>query len=144
MPLPKITLTGTAVADPEMRFTPAGKAVATIRVATNDRHRGQNGEWTDGPTTYLDVEVWERTAENVVETITKGTKIIAEGRLEVSEFEKRDGGGKGIRVKVKADTIGPSLQFDTYSKGEGATRAAAPAADPWATPSAGGDEPPPF
>jgi single-strand DNA-binding protein len=90
MTLNKMMIIGNLGADPELRYTPSGKAVANLRVAVNDRSRGPDGEWVE-ETMWIGVEVWEQQAERLAEQLRKGNKIYAEGQLRAREFEGRDG-----------------------------------------------------
>jgi single-strand DNA-binding protein len=90
MTLNKMMIIGNLGADPELRYTPSGKAVANLRVAVNDRSRGADGEWVE-ETLWIRVEVWEQAAERVAEQLRKGNKIYAEGSLRAREYEASDG-----------------------------------------------------
>lgn len=90
MTLNKMMIIGNLGADPELRYTPSGKAVTNLRVAVNDRSRGSDGEWVE-ETMWIGVEVWEQAAERLAEQLRKGNKIYAEGQLRSREFEGRDG-----------------------------------------------------
>ena len=90
MTLNKMMIIGNLGADPELRYTPSGKAVTNLRVAVNDRSRGADGEWTE-ETMWIGVEVWEQQAERLAEQLRKGNKVYAEGQLRAREFEGRDG-----------------------------------------------------
>ena len=90
MTLNKMMIIGNLGADPELRYTPSGKAVTNLRVAVNDRSRGTDGEWVE-ETMWIGVEVWEQQAERLAEQLRKGNKIYAEGQLRAREYEARDG-----------------------------------------------------
>ena len=90
MTLNKMMIIGNLGADPELRYTPSGKAVTNLRVAVNDRSRGADGEWVE-ETMWIGVEVWEQQAERLAEQLRKGNKIYAEGQLRAREYEARDG-----------------------------------------------------
>jgi single-strand DNA-binding protein len=90
MTLNKMMIIGNLGADPELRYTPSGKAVTNLRVAVNDRSRGADGEWVE-ETIWIGVEVWEQQAERLAEQLRKGNKIYAEGQLRAREYEARDG-----------------------------------------------------
>ncbi|MDQ4035419.1 MAG: single-stranded DNA-binding protein, partial [Chloroflexota bacterium] len=81
---------GNLGADPELRYTPSGKAVTDLRVAVNNNQRGPDGEWVE-ETLWFRVSVWEQAAERLAEQLRKGNKVYAEGQLRVREFEGRDG-----------------------------------------------------
>jgi single-strand DNA-binding protein len=90
MTLNKMMIIGNLGADPELRYTPSGKAVTNLRVAVNDRSRGTDGEWVE-ETMWIGVEVWEQQAERLAEQLRKGNKVYAEGQLRAREYEARDG-----------------------------------------------------
>jgi len=88
--LNKMMIIGNLGADPELRYTPSGKAVANLRVAVNDRVRGAGGEWQD-ETQWFNVELWDEAAERAAERLRKGHKVFAEGALRAREWEGKDG-----------------------------------------------------
>jgi single-strand DNA-binding protein len=90
MTLNKMMIIGNLGADPELRYTPSGKAVTDLRVAVNNNQRGPDGEWVE-ETLWFRVSVWEQAAERLAEQLRKGNKVFAEGQLRVREFEGRDG-----------------------------------------------------
>jgi single-strand DNA-binding protein len=90
MTLNKIMIIGNLGADPELRYTPSGKAVTELRVAVNDNRKGPDGEWIE-ETLWFRVSVWEQAAERLAEQLRKGNKIYAEGSLRAREYEARDG-----------------------------------------------------
>lgn len=90
MTLNKMMIIGNLGADPELRYTPSGKAVTDLRVAVNNNQRGPDGEWQE-ETLWFRVSVWEQAAERLAEQLRKGNKVYAEGQLRVREFEGRDG-----------------------------------------------------
>lgn len=90
MTLNKMMIIGNLGADPELRYTPSGKAVTDLRVAVNNNQRGADGEWVE-ETLWFRVSVWEQAAERMAEQLRKGNKVYAEGQLRVREFEGRDG-----------------------------------------------------
>ena len=90
MTLNKIMIIGNLGADPELRYTPSGKAVTELRVAVNDNRKGPDGEWIE-ETLWFRVSVWEQAAERLAEQLRKGNKIYAEGQLRAREYDARDG-----------------------------------------------------
>lgn len=90
MTLNKMMIIGNLGADPELRYTPSGKAVAELRVAVNDRSRGPDGEWQE-ETQWFRVELWDQQAERAAERLRKGHKVFAEGALRAREWEGKDG-----------------------------------------------------
>ena len=108
-----ITVVGNLTADPELRFTPSGQAVANFTVASTTRLLDkQTNEWKDGDTVFLRCSVWRQYAENVAESLTKGIRVIVTGRLKVRQYETRDG-GKGTSVECDVDEVGPALRYAT-------------------------------
>ena len=90
MTLNKMMIIGNLGADPELRYTPSGKAVTNLRVAVNDNRKGPDGEWIE-ETLWFRVSVWEQAAERMAEQLRKGNKVYAEGQLRAREYEARDG-----------------------------------------------------
>ncbi len=90
MSLNKMMIIGNLGADPELRYTPSGKAVTNLRVAVNSNRRGPDGEWVE-ETLWLRVEVWDQAAERAAEQFRKGNKVYAEGELRAREYEGNDG-----------------------------------------------------
>ena len=107
-----LTLTANLTADPELRFTPAGAAVASFRVASNDRYQDRNGEWVDAEPTYLSVTCWRALAEHCAETLHKGDQVVVTGRLQGRSYETEDGQKRNVN-EVTADSVGVSLAFAT-------------------------------
>jgi len=105
-----ITVVGNLTRDPELRFTQAGKPTVTLGIAVNRRYQ-VNGEWQE-QTSYMNVVAWDQLAENVAASLTKGARILVTGRLEIREYEARDG-GKRQSVDIVADEIGPTLRWAT-------------------------------
>ena len=106
-----ITVVGNLVADPELRFTPAGAAVANFRIASTPRRfNRQTSQWEDGEAMYLTCNVWRQAAENVAESLSKGMRVIVQGRLRQRSYESREGERRSI-FEVEVDEVGPSLSF---------------------------------
>ncbi|MTD55698.1 single-stranded DNA-binding protein [Amycolatopsis pithecellobii] len=144
-----ITVVGNLTADPELRFTPSGVAVANFTVASTPRAFDKaTGEWKDGEPLFLRCNVWKSAAENVAESLTKGTRVIVTGRLQQRSYEKD--GEKLTSYELTVDEIGPSLRYATakvnkVSRSSGGNTTATD--DPWGgkpASSGGGfaDEPP--
>ena len=106
-----ITVVGNLVADPELRFTPAGAAVANFRIASTPRtfNRSTN-QWEDGEALFLTCNVWREAAENAAESLTKGMRVIVQGRLRQRSYETREGEKRTI-FEVEVDEVGPSLKY---------------------------------
>lgn len=99
-----ITLAGNLVADPELRYTPQGTAVANFRVASTARLKGTDG-WQDGDTLFLTVNAWRDLAEHVAETARKGDRVIVTGRLRQRSYDGQ-GGGKVTVTEIEASDVG--------------------------------------
>jgi single-strand DNA-binding protein len=107
-----VTIIGNATRDPELRFTPSGMAVATFGVAVNRRWQNrQTNEWEEA-VSFFDVTAWQQLAENVSESVTKGTRVVVAGRLDQRSWETQDG-DKRSKVEIVADEIAPSLRYAT-------------------------------
>ncbi|MCK6095578.1 single-stranded DNA-binding protein [Micrococcus sp. EYE_162] len=108
-----ITVVGNLTADPELRFTPNGAAVANFTIASTPRtFDRQTNEWKDGETLFLRASIWREAAENVAETLTKGTRVVAQGRLKARTYDDREG-NKRTSYELDVDEIGPSLKYAT-------------------------------
>jgi len=106
-----ITVVGNLTGDPELRFTPSGAAVANFTIASTPRLFDRaSGEWKDGDTLFMRCSVWREAAENVAETLTKGTRVIAQGRLVQRSYETREGEKRSV-VELQVDEVGPSLRY---------------------------------
>jgi single-strand DNA-binding protein len=162
-----ITVIGNLTADPELRFTPSGAAVANFTVASTPRtFDRQSGEWKDGDALFLRCNVWRQAAENVAESLTRGMRVMVSGRLRQRSFETREGEKRTV-VELEVDEVGPSLRYATAKVnkvnrgggsggfggagggGGGGYSGGAPADDPWgsAPPAGSGpiaDDEPPF
>ena len=115
----QVVLIGNLTDDPELRFTPNGAAVANFRLAVTPRVRdGDN--WKDGETSFFRVNVWRQMAENVAESMTKGSRAVVVGRLRTRSWETPEGEKRSV-TEVEADEVAPSLKFAT-AKVERASR----------------------
>ncbi len=114
MPDNSVTLVGNVTRDPELRFTPSGQAVATFGLAVNRRWQNrQSNEWEE-QVSFFDVKCWAQMAENVSESLTRGSRVVVSGRLEQRSWESEQG-EKRSKVEVVADEIAPSLKWATVS-----------------------------
>ena len=161
-----ITVIGNLTADPELRFTPSGAAVANFTVASTPRTLDrETQEWKDGEALFLRCSVWREAAENVAESLIRGSRVMAQGRLRQRSYETKEGEKRTV-VELEVDEIGPSLRYATATvtkasrtgagggrgSGGGFASTEGPAAtepggsrDPWAaTPVGVGAEEPPF
>jgi single-strand DNA-binding protein len=108
-----ITVIGNLTDDPELRFTPSGAAVAKFRVASTPRTLDRNsGEWKDGEPLFLQCNVWRQVAENVAESLHRGSRVIVSGRLRQRTYETREGEKRTV-MELEVDEIGPSLRYAT-------------------------------
>ena len=108
-----ITVIGNLTNDPELRFTPSGSAVANFTIASPPRtFDRQSNEWKDGETLFLRSSVWREAAENVAETLTKGMRVIASGRLKSRSYETKEGEKRTV-TELEIDEIGPSLRWSS-------------------------------
>lgn len=106
-----ITVIGNLTADPELRFTPSGSAVANFTIASTPRtFDRQSNEWKDGDTLFLRASIWRDAAENVAESLTKGTRVIVSGRLKQRTYDDKNG-AKVTVMELEVDEIGPSLRY---------------------------------
>ena len=108
-----ITLVGNLTADPELRFTPSGAPVANFTVASTPRTFDRTtSEWKDGEAMFINCSVWRRAAENVAESLTKGMRVIVQGRLKSRSYETREGERRTV-FEIEVDEVGPSLRYAT-------------------------------
>lgn len=108
-----ITVVGNLVADPELRFTPSGAAVANFRIASTPRRfDSQTNQWVDGEALFLTCNIWRQAAENVAETLQRGMRVIVQGRLKQRSFDTREGERRTV-FEIEVDEVGPSLRYAT-------------------------------
>ena len=137
-----ITIVGNLTADPELRFTPSGAAVANFTVASTPRtFDRQANEWKDGETLFMRCSIWRDAAENIAESLHRGTRVIVTGRLKSRSYETKEGEKRTV-VELDVDEVGPSLRYASakvtkaerggsgggFGGGQGG-----PQQDPWAT-----------
>src|SRR3954466_9901279 len=144
-----ITVVGNLVDDPELRFTPSGAAVANFRIASTPRtFDRQTNEWKDGDALFLSCSVWRQAAENCAESLQRGMRVIAQGRLKQRSYETREGEKRTV-IELEVEEIGPSLKyanakvtrtqrgsssgggFGASGSDGGGGSSSAPADDPW-------------
>jgi len=110
---PYITVVGNLAGDPELRFTAGGHAVANFTIAQTPRtFNRESGQWVDDETMWIRASIWREAAENVAETLTKGTRVIAYGRLKARSFETKEGEQR-TNWELEVDEIGPTLRWAT-------------------------------
>jgi single-strand DNA-binding protein len=160
-----ITVVGNLTADPELRYTQNGLPVANFTIASTPRNfdRAAN-EWKDGDALFLRASVWREFAEHVAGSLTKGMRVIAQGRLRQRSYQDREGNQR-TAIELEVDEIGPSLRYATAqvtraaSNGGGgqsrpaqqqqqvseepwSTPGSSTSADAWSTPGSFGDDTP--
>lgn len=164
-----ITVVGNLTSDPELRFTPSGAAVASFTVASTPRMLDKStNEWKDGDPLFLRCSIWRQAAENVAESLTRGMRVVVQGRLKQRSFETKEGEKRTV-VELDVEEVGPSLKYATAKvnktsrgggggggfgggdsgggRSSGGASGGSASDDPWATAPAGGgggwnDEPP--
>ena len=107
-----VTVTGNITRDPELRFTPGGSAVATFGLAWNRRWQNRQTNETEEQVSFFDVTCWNTLAENVSESLVKGTRVIVNGRMEQRSWETQDGDRRS-KIEIIADEVSPSLRWAT-------------------------------
>lgn len=108
-----ITVVGNLTDDPELRFTPSGAAVANFTIASTPRRFDREAnEWRDGDPLFLRCSIWRQAAENVAESLQRGARVVAQGRLRQRSYETREGEKRTV-VELEVDEIGPSLRYAT-------------------------------
>jgi single-strand DNA-binding protein len=123
-----VTIVGNLTSDPELRFTPSGAAVANFTVASTPRTFDRaSGEWKDGEALFLRCALWRQPAENAAESLTRGTRVIVQGRLTQRSYDTKEGEHRTV-VELQVDEIGPSLRYAT-AKVNRANRSGPPAGD---------------
>ncbi len=133
-----ITVVGNLTGDPELRFTPSGAAVANFTIASTPRtFDRQTNEWKDGDTLFLNCSVWRQAAENVAESLQKGMRVIAQGRLKARSYETREGEKRTV-MELEVEEVGPSMKYASakvtrVSRGGGGGGGFGGGDDPWAS-----------
>jgi single-strand DNA-binding protein len=156
-----ITVIGNLTSDPELRWTPSGAAVANFTIASTPRTLDRESqEWKDGEALFLRCSVWRQAAENAAESLTRGSRVVAQGRLKQRSFETKEGEKRSV-IELEVDEIGPSLRYATATVAKAARSGDGPGGgigagdvragtgrggspDPWASTVGGAGEEPPF
>jgi single-strand DNA-binding protein len=154
---PVVTVVGNLTADPELRFTGNGHAVANLTVAETPRQFVQGVGWKDGDPLFMRCTIWRDMAENVAESLRRGMSVIVQGRLKQRTFETREGQKRSV-IELEVDAIGPNLRWQvaTVAKADrgpapAPAEASSPTEDPWSNTNderelvgaaAGGEKPP--
>lgn len=108
-----VTVIGNLTADPELRYTQSGQAVANFTVASTPRTFDKSSnEWKDGDALFMRCNVWRQLAENVAESLTRGSRVIVQGRLRQRSFETREGEKRTV-MELEVDAVGPDLRYAT-------------------------------
>ncbi|WIV52863.1 single-stranded DNA-binding protein [Amycolatopsis nalaikhensis] len=108
-----ITIIGNLTADPELRYTQTGAAVANFTVASTPRTLNRaTGEWEDGEALFMRCTIWKQAAENVAESLTRGARVVVQGRLQQRSFQTKEGEKRTV-IELTVDEIGPSLRYAT-------------------------------
>ena len=145
-----VTIVGNLVRDPELRFTKNGQAVASFTVVSSSRYMDRTtNEWKDSEPVYMNCNVWREHAENVTNSLTKGTRVLVTGKLKQRSYTTKEGQERQV-VELEVEEVGPALRYATAKvskvsrEGAGAGNNSAAASsqpatneDPWATPDAG-------
>ncbi|HEY9409287.1 MAG TPA: single-stranded DNA-binding protein [Pseudonocardia sp.] len=143
-----ISVVGNLTDDPELRFTPSGAAVANFTIASTPRTLNrETNKWEDGDALFLRCSIWRQAAENVAESLQRGMRVIAQGRLKQRSYETREGEKRTV-VELDVDEIGPALRYATakvtkiarQDSGGGFGGGGRPASQPdsWTQPAAAG------
>jgi single-strand DNA-binding protein len=132
-----VVVVGNLTDDPELRFTPQGVAVANFRLAVSRRVKDESGQWKDGETSFFRISCWRQLAENVAESLTRGSRTMVAGRLRMRQWETQEGEKRSV-VEIEADEVGPSLKWATAkvektSRGGGGGGGGGGASDEWGT-----------
>jgi single-strand DNA-binding protein len=123
----RLTLVGNLTADPELRFTPSGLPVTSLRIAVTPRTRQDDGTWTDGETSFHTVNVWRDQAEHATESLSKGARVLVVGRPKQRTWTDQDGVEHQV-TEVDAEEVGPSLRWATakVTRTNGGSRTTSP------------------
>ena len=138
-----ITIVGNLTDDPELRFTPSGAAVANFTIASTPRTFDKTAnEWKDGDALFLRCSIWRQAAENVAESLTKGMRVVVQGRLRQRSYETREGEKRTV-VELDVEEVGPSLRYATAkvtkaSRGGGGGFGGGDSRGGWGGPGGGG------
>ena len=133
-----ITVVGNLTADPELRYTQNGVAVANFTIASTPRtYDRASGEWKDGEALFMRASVWREFAEHVANSLTKGARVVATGRLRQRSYETKEG-EKRTSIELEVDEIGPSLRYATAAVTKQSSSRQGASDDQWSSPAAGG------
>lgn len=146
MALPTMNGTGRLTADPELRYTPSGTAVATIRLAFNSRRKESDGQWVDGDLCYAKGTLFGNAAENATETYSRGDEVVVAGRMKTDQWQDKNTGQNREANALLIDAIGASTRSATatVARANRSQPAEQPKDDPWSRPAAPTSDEPPF
>lgn len=136
MSLPILTGVGRLTDDPELRFSPSGKAVVKLRLAFSDRRKNDQGVWEDGDKAYIDASVWGDEAERIAESLQRGHEVLVSGKFKQREYEAKDG-SKRVVYELAFATVAPTLKFASVKVAKlersGGQQQGAAVDDPWSS-----------
>lgn len=137
-----LTIIGNLTADPDLRFTASGTPVANFTIASTPRtfDKAAN-EWKDGEALFMRCSLWKQAAENAAESLRRGTRVIATGRLKQRSYETREGEKRTV-IELEIDEIGASLRYAAGGEKRAAAKTSDTAPDPWAAKTAATDDAP--
>lgn len=144
MSLPTMSGTARLTADPKLFVTSSGTSVCSVRLAFNSRKKDDSGEWVNGDVFYIDGTAWRQEADNIAESLTRGTEVVVTGRLRTRKYTDKEGNERSA-VELLIDSIGPTLKFSTVkvNKMDRKSAGTVPDVSPWDTaPATFSDEPP--
>ena len=118
---PKTTLVGNLVAEPELRYTPNGAAVVNLTIAQTPKVKDQSGQWVDGEALFARCTAWRDLAEHISESLTKGTRVIADVRIKSRSYDTKEGEKRTV-TEYEIDAIGPDLRYATAKVTNGGSR----------------------
>lgn len=145
-----ISVVGNLTDDPTLSFTPSGVAVSNFTIASTPRKFDKNADkWVDEPALFMRCSLWRQAAENVAESLVRGTRVIAMGRLVQRSYETKEGEKRTV-VELQVDEVGPSTKYATVKvtkaeRGGSSGASGGVSGDPWGSaPATGADDSPPF
>jgi len=125
-----VTVIGNLAADPELKFSAAGRAVASFTVCSNERFKDAAGEWKDGPTSFVRCVAWAELAEHSAESIRKGDRVVVAGQLRQRDYTTKEGEKRTV-WEVTATEIGAALKYATVKISKMQRDRVPPPEDPW-------------
>ena len=142
MPLPRAAVEATVATEPELRFSPSGVAVCSLRlVATDRRFNRESNEWEDGDKLWIDATCFKQLAENVAEHIQKGSRVLVFGKFRTEEWTDRESGAKRSKISFICDSVAKDLKFVGERTAQ-RTSTDSPQPDAWSSPAPDSNDPP--